>query len=221
MNVLEREEGYAVSTLFFKEIGYKGTAGWGWPVVRQAALRLNFLRQLDGDKRHRYLPRPSVRANPSPKRFRGQSFSHSQPLVLRKTADMPCPMGTERREECAIVKRSNVPSQSGRHTGALLDAHVHRCWGRNFKRWGGGNQLVGRLLPRQNGRTAEGDHCNGGLLEWVANLEPPRNFAFKVVLGEVLNQQLELLRRMRKIDGTSRAEPHALIIGIEDDVYGS
>ncbi|KAJ7823414.1 hypothetical protein B0H14DRAFT_2597912 [Mycena olivaceomarginata] len=71
MNVLERGEGYAVSTLFFKEIGYKGTAGWGWPVVRQAALRLNFLRQLDGDKRHRYLPRPSVRANPSPKRFRG------------------------------------------------------------------------------------------------------------------------------------------------------
>jgi hypothetical protein len=57
MNVLERGEGYAVSTLFFKDIGYKGTAGREWLVVRQAALRLNFLRQVDGDKRHRYLPR--------------------------------------------------------------------------------------------------------------------------------------------------------------------
>jgi hypothetical protein len=47
-----------------------------------------------------------------------------------------------------------------------------------------------------------GDHRNGRSLEWVANLEPPWNFEFTVVLGEVLNQQLELLRRMRKIDGT-------------------
>jgi hypothetical protein len=51
------------------------------------------------------------------------------------------------------------------------------------------------------------DHRNGGSLEWVANLEPPGNFAFTVVLGEVLNRQLELSRRMRKIDGTSRAKP--------------
>jgi hypothetical protein len=67
------------------------------------------------------------------------------------------------------------------------------------------------------------DHRNGGSLEWVANLEPPGNFAFTVVLGEVLIDNWSYHGECVKLTVSRGRNPCSLpvIIGIEDDIYGS